>query len=314
MTFFSVLFALIAEQYAPVGKDHWTRRLAQWWLKTIANFSDTGEPGTSRLALFLLLVPPVLFVFIVHIIFIFTQPILAFVWNVLIVYWFLGFRQFSHPFTAIQECLADRDLDGARKELSLWVGPGLSTDTMSETEVVRHTLERAIVASHSNVFGVFFWFLLPLGPAGVVFYRLTLMAADQWSSGVSLSLSESAQRLRYWVDWLPTRLTAIGFAIVGNFEAAAYAWRFHQKKWANESEAVLLGAGGGALGVRLGEPLPEPDSREALRLAELGESAVEEVGVEPHRGHLSAAVSLVWRAVVLWMILLAMLTIAVLIG
>ena len=314
MTFFSVLFALIAEQYAPVDRSHWTRRLALWWLKKVANFSDTGEVGTARLALFLLIAPPVLIVFAIHLVLIFTQPLLAFGWNVLIVYWFLGFRQFSHPFTLIQEHLLDRDLDAARKELSVWVGPGLSTDTMSETEVVRHTLEKAIIASHTNVFGVFFWFLVPIGPAGVVLYRLSLMASEQWSSGVSLNLSQAAQRLRYWIDWLPTRLTAIGFAIVGNFEAAAYAWRFHQGKWANQSEAILLGAGGGALGVRLGEPLPEPDSHEALRLAEIGESAIQEVGTEPHRGHLSAAVSLVWRAVVLWMIVLAMLTVAVMFG
>lgn len=311
MTFFSVLLALIAEQYVPVGKDHWTRRLAQRWIKAISRYSDTGEQGTARLALFLLLMPPVLLVLVVHLILIFTQPLLALVWNVLIVYWFLGFRQFSHPFTLIQEYLMDRDLDAARKELADWVGPGLSTDTMTETEVVRHTLERAIIASHCNVFGVFFWFLIPLGPAGVVFYRLVLSAQEQWSSGVSLKLTEAINCLRYWVDWLPVRFTAIGFAIVGNFEAAAYAWRFHQKKWANESEAILLGAGGGALGVRLGEPLAEPDSREALRLAELGETPVQEVGAEPHRGHLGAAVGLVWRAVVLWMILLAMLTIAV---
>lgn len=314
MTFFSVLLALIAEQYAPVGQMHWTRRLVAWWLKTIARFSDTGEKSSARLAMFLLLAPPVVLVLMVHLILLFTQPLFALVWNALIVYWFLGFRQFSHPFTLIQEQLNDRDLDGARRTLSEWVGPSLSTDTMTETEVVRHTLERAIIASHCNVFGVFFWFLVPIGPAGVVFYRLVLMAEDKWSSGVSLALADCAKKMRYYADWIPTRLTAIGFAIVGNFEAAAYAWRFHKKKWANESEAILLGAGGGALGVRLGEPLPEPDSREALRLAELGESPIQDVGAEPHRGHLGAAVSLVWRAVVLWMILLAMLTVAVLIG
>jgi adenosylcobinamide-phosphate synthase len=311
MTFFSVLLALIAEQYIPVGSDHWTRRLCTWWLKTISRFSDTGEESAARLALFLLLLPPVLIVLTVHLILIFTQPLLALVWNVLIVYWFLGFRQFSHPYTVIQEHLVNRDLNSARKELASWAGPAWATDTMTESELVRHTLERAIIASHCNVFGVFFWFLMPIGPAGVVFYRLVLFAEDQWRSGVSLKLFEAIKRLRYWLDWLPVRLTAIGFAIVGNFEAAAYAWRFHQKKWANESEAILLGAGGGALGVRLGEPLAEADSREALRLAELGESPIHEVGAEPHRSHLGAAVSLVWRAVVLWMILLAMLTIAV---
>jgi adenosylcobinamide-phosphate synthase len=116
------------------------------------------------------------------------------------------------------------------------------------------------------------------------------------------------------MDWVPTRLTAAGFAIVGNFEQAAYAWRFHQKKWATQSEAILIGTGGGALGVRLGSPLAELDSRQAMQLAENGDRPVQEFGAEPMREHLVYGASLVWRAIVLWMILLAMLTVAVWIG
>jgi adenosylcobinamide-phosphate synthase len=122
------------------------------------------------------------------------------------------------------------------------------------------------------------------------------------------------QKFRYVMDWLPTRLTAIGFTIVGNFEQAAYAWRYHQQKWDSQSKAILIGTGGGALGVQLGEPLPQVSSTEALRLAETGEIPIQEIGLLPVPAHLSSGASLVWRAVVLWMILLAMLSVAVWIG
>jgi adenosylcobinamide-phosphate synthase len=314
MTFFSVLFSLIFEQYYPVGSDHWTQRLMRYWIDRVPNYCDTGEETSAKVAITVLLVPPVLFVLMVHLWLIYHFPLFALAWNILIVYSFMGFRQFSFQYREIQEALKDRRIEDARTTLAKWA-PFLSTETMSETDIVRHTLERAIVDVHSNVFGVFFAFLLPIGPAGVVLYRLTLMAEERWKFGlVSPKLMEMIQKFRYLVDWLPTRLTAIGFTIVGNFEQAAYAWRFHQKKWDTQSKAILIGTGGGALGVQLGEPLPQVSTDEALRLADTGEVPVQELGVLPMPQHLASGASLVWRAIVLWMILLGMLTIAVWVG
>ena len=315
MTFISVLLALMLEQYRPVGNNYWVQRLMRYWIDRVPNYCDTGEQTSAKVAITVLLVPPVLLVVMVHLWLIYQLPILALVWNVFIVYSLMGFRQFSYHYRNIQEALKEKRLDDARRELSDWVGGSLNTETMTESEIVRHTLERAILAVHSNVFGVFFAFLLPIGPAGVVLYRLTLMAEDRWKFGiVSPKLIEMIQKFRYLIDWLPTRLTAIGFTIVGNFEQAAYAWRYHQKKWDTQSKAILIGTGGGALGVQLGEPLPQVSSSEALLLAESGDTPVQELGLIPVPAHLYSGASLVWRAVVLWMILLGMLSMAVWFG
>ena len=50
MTFFSILFALIAEQYKPVEKDHWIRRLSAAWLDFVVKSIDSGSErsGSSR--------------------------------------------------------------------------------------------------------------------------------------------------------------------------------------------------------------------------------------------------------------------------
>ena len=256
----------------------------------------------------------VIVVMLIHFVLLATQPLLAFAWNVLIVYLFLGFRQFSHPFTAIHEALLERNLEEARRVLAEWQGPGVNTDTMTESEVIRLALERAIVGAHRHVFGVIFWFMLPLGPAGVVLYRLADMAAQRWPSQASLSLAQASSKFFYVIDWLPTRLTAIGFAIVGNFEDAVYGWRYHLSKWTNELEAVILASGAGALGVRLGAPLPEPSSDEALRMAEAGEPPIIDLGLEASVRSLRSAVGLVWRAVILWLVVIAMMTISTWLG
>ena len=315
MTFFSVLLSLMLEQYRPVNANHWTQRMMRYWIDRVPNYCDTGEISSAKVTIMVLIIPPVMLVLMIHLWLIYQMPLLALAWNILIVYSCMGFRQFSFHYRTIQVALQERRIDDAREELSKWVGSDLQTQTMTETDIVRHTLERAILAVHSNVFGIFFAFLLPIGPAGVVLYRLTLMAEERWKFGIaSPKLIEMIQKFRYIIDWLPTRLTAVGFTIVGNFEQAAYAWRYHQKKWDTQSKAILIGTGGGALGVQLGEPLPQVSSTEALRLAETGDIPVQEIGLLPVTAHLASGASLVWRAVVLWMILLAMLSIAVWIG
>jgi adenosylcobinamide-phosphate synthase len=315
MSFISVLLSLMLEQYRPVGPNHWVQRLMKFWIDRVPNYCDTGEETSAKVAIIVLIVPPVLFVLMVHLWLIYQLPILALAWNIFIVYSLMGFRQFSSHYRAIQEALQEKRLDDARTELANWVGVSLNTETLTESEIVRHTLERAILAVHSNVFGVFFFFLLPIGPAGVVLYRLVIMAEDRWKFGiVSPKLMVMIQKFRYLIDWVPTRLTAIGFTIVGNFEQAAYAWRYHQQKWDTQSKAILIGTGGGALGVQLGEPIAQVSTDEALRLAETGEVPVQEIGLLPVPAHLASGASLVWRAVVLWMILLAMLSMAVWFG
>ena len=48
MTFFSILFALIAEQYKPVEKDHWIRRLLAAWLDFVVKSIDSGSERSGR--------------------------------------------------------------------------------------------------------------------------------------------------------------------------------------------------------------------------------------------------------------------------
>ena len=319
MIFFSILFALIAEQYRPVNAQHFVRRWSVAWLDWVAKeFSGKDGQGATpvgaRLACLIAFILPTFLVFMVHVACMMTYPILAFFWNVLIVYWFFGFRQFSHSFTAVHQAIQNHDLPAARIALGEWYGPDLNVAHLNEIEIISLALEKAIIGSHRHVFGVFFWFLIPLGPGGVVLYRLADMAAERWAkTGApnSHNLDAAARHFFYVLDWVPARLTAMSFALAGNFEDTIYAWRYLTHKWADELSAVILAAGSGALGVRLGEPLREPDSEEALRMAEAGEAPIYDVGLEPSERTLRSAIGLVWRVIIALMILLAMLTIAV---
>jgi cobalamin biosynthesis protein CobD/CbiB len=103
-----------------------------------------------------------------------------------------------------------------------------------------------------------------------------------------------AARAFFVIDWIPQRLTASTFALVGDFEDALYCWRTQASQWMRPEEGIVLASGAGALSVRLGEPIPAGAgfiSRPGLGVGELaGEDAL--VSLE----------GLLWRALILWMI------------
>jgi adenosylcobinamide-phosphate synthase len=242
----------------------------------------------------------------------------AFAWNVLIVYLTLGFRHYSHYFTSIQFALNAGDEATARTLLAEWMK--IDTVGMDATEIARLAVEKSLITTHRNVFGVFFWFLMPLGPACAVMYRVSEYLARAWNEPDHMrneAFGQFAARAFDWIDWIPVRLTAIAFAVVGNFEDAIYAWRNFANRWADESKGIILAAGGGAMGVRLGSPLETAPQILPLDAAtvDLSDSEAEVLpGEEPNVRALQSTVGLVWRALLLWMLLLLLLSGAVLLG
>ena len=65
-------------------------------------------------------------------------------------------------------------------------------------------------------------------------------------------LMQLSQRLFGLIDHVPARLTAFGFAVVGNFEEAINGWRRDAGLWLHANEGILLAAAAGAIGVQLG--------------------------------------------------------------
>lgn len=237
--------------------------------------------------------------------------------DVLVLFFAMGFRQFSHPITAVQAALEHGETEEARRRFVAWrrkSDPLFDPTEISEGEIVRQSIEFGVLASHRHVFGVLFWFLVLPGPSGAVLYRLSEYLARHWNrpaapAGAAIppdQFGEFAQRIFAWIDWLPARLTALGFAIVGDFEGALHCWRnlsIDPRPNVIGDRMVILAAAGGALGVRI---LSAVDSAKYLDPA-----AQEAAGLaEPGPQTLRSAVGLAWRAMILWLVLLLLLTMA----
>ena len=330
MTFLSILFALLIEQLKPLRADNPIYESIRALAVRMEGWFNAGQVQNGRLAWFVMILSLTLPTALIYWLCARVSPLLALVWNVLIVYLTLGFRHYSHYFTSIQLALNAGEDSAARLLLAEWTK--LDTVGMDTSEISRIAVERALISTHRNVFGVFFWFLMPLGPACAVMYRVAEYLARAWTEPEHMrheAFGRFAAIAFYWLDWVPVRLTAVAFAVVGNFEDAIYAWRNFAGRWQDEAVGILLSAGGGAMGVRLGVPAQtaatavqagvDDADLAAMPLdgdASSGDAAPGEAspGEESNARALQSTVGLVWRALLLWMLLLLLLSLAVWVG
>ena len=301
MKFLALLVALLLEQVRPVRNRN---RLYQWFGLYAAGLQEKFDDGRYQhgvIAWLLAAGPLVLVAAVVyHALHLIAAP-LAWAWSVVVLYVTMGFRQFSHFFTDILKALNNDDPATARRLLGEWSRE--SAAEFSSTEIARVAIEQGLLSSHRFVFGAIAWFVL-LGPAGAVLYRVSEMLATQWSPRPAADgeFGRFAARFYFWIDWLPARATALTFAVVGNFEDAIYCWRSQAAGWNVRTQGVILAAGAGALGIRLGDALHQYGSVQFR--PELG------MGGEADVDAMESTVRLIWRSLVLWMFLLLIVSLA----
>lgn len=321
MSFLAILFALLIEQVRPLAHRNPVHSALRGWSMAVSRNIDTGDAAHGWVAWALAVGVPTVLAAVVHLVLVLTLgQVAALVWGVVVLYACLGFRQFSHHFTDIRDALDEGNEDLARSLLARW--QHVDATHLPRREVVRHVIEFSVLAAHRHVFGVIAWYVvlaaLGLGPAGAVLFRMSEFVGRYWQYKsvaqhlpVSAALNDASNRAWWVIDWVPARITAIGFAVVGSFEDAIDGWRHHAQQFPNDNDGVILAATSGAVNVRLGgEALQATLAVGAVASADTESTP----GREPEPGHLRSVVGLVWRTVVMWMVLLALLTLARLIG
>jgi adenosylcobinamide-phosphate synthase len=326
MSFISVLFALLLEQARPLSRGNSVHASLRAWVRWSTRNFDAGRSFHGGLAWAFAVGAPALAALAIYwLLDTFLGWPAAVLWSVAVLYITLGFRQFSFHFTQIRDALADGDEDQARQLLASW--QQIDARELPRSEIVRHMIEYSVLAAHRHVFGVLAWFSIlaafGFGPAGAVLYRLSEFVLRYWQHKsraqhlpVSDALQQTATRAWFLVDWLPARITAISFAVVGSFEEAIDGWRNYEQRFAGDNDGIILAATAGAVNIRLGEAVNLGSA--PLDGASAAESAPtpgsSPLGQTPELAHLAVVVGLVWRTVVMWMLLLALLTLARLLG
>lgn len=215
--------------------------------------------------------------------------------GVLLLYLAIGGSSLAQHGRAVAEALAKGDLALARQR----VGWMVSRDTadLDEAGVSRAAVESVLENGNDALFGAIFWFVL-LGAPGVVLFRLgnTLDAMWGYRTERYHAFGWAAARLDDVLGWLPARLTALSYLLVGDTLRGWRCWQRQGGLTDSPNAGVVMAGGAGALGLQLGGPTSYHG--ELLDKPILGE------GLAPCSPDIDRAIRMVQRALVLWLALI----------
>ena len=294
MSLLAIVVALLAQHAFPEGPRHHLSAFYGRMALSAAKRLDTGERNSGILAWAALvagvLVPAALVTALAAAI----HPFLVWVLDAAVLYATLRFLGTTRAIAEIEKALREGNAAAAANLIGQWQAEPVQTDDAGA--VARLAAEHGLREAHHGTFGPLFWFLVLPGPLGLILYPLALRAARSWAHLVEgeREFGWFAARAFHVIDWVPQRATAFSFAGVGNFEDALYCWRSQAAAWVRPEEGVVIASGAGALGVRLGDPIPVGPSLVERPGLGTGENAREDA--------LASLEGLLWRALVLWMI------------
>jgi len=216
--------------------------------------------------------------------------------DVLVLYFCIAARSLQQHALAVHSALSDSDLPLARQQVGKIVSR--QTEAMTEADVRRATIESVLENGADAVFAPLFWFVV-LGPFGALLYRFsnTLDAMWGYKSQRYLYFGWAAARFDDLLNWLPARLTALSYALLGNTAQAIKSWRTQAHLLDSPNAGPVMTAGGGALQLQLGGP--------ACYHGQLKQKPWFGGPQLPENGDITRACNLMYRTLLLWLIVIA---------
>lgn len=171
--------------------------------------------------------------------------------HALLLYFSLGLRSLREHTLPIEQALAQDDLAQARA----LTGRIVSRDTGNADagELAKAAVESLLENGNDAVFGTLFWFIVAGGPGALLFrFANTLDAMWGYRTPRYLAFGCAAARIDDVLNWIPARLTALCYALLGNTRQAWQCWRTQARAWSSPNAGPVMASGAGALGLALG--------------------------------------------------------------
>jgi len=294
MTFLTVLLALFIER---VVRQHRPQRRYRWfegYCRRLAGTSATqwliSRPWGGLLAL----LPLVLAIGWLQAFFHELGGLFALAFGSLVLLYSLGPRDLgeeAEAFIEAREAGEEERAGEIARQLCLSAIPG---DEPRRSFAVARAV---VIQSAPRLIGPIFWFVA-FGAVGAATYRMIRLLAERLQQeACPTQMKRRADEMRHVADWAPARITAAGYAIAGNFDAVAHAWRTFDYVPAdgplNEAEQLLAQTGLAAL-----ETFPD----DADELASGSELELGGVLIPPV---VEDALALVWRSLAMWVTVIA---------
>jgi adenosylcobinamide-phosphate synthase len=288
----TILLAILLDRFVP---DRGGLNLLGWyqdWAESIEQRFNGGTRGQGVGAVLVAIVPIALGVLVTHYLLNEIGRPLGFLFDVLVLYVCLDLFRLGAIAGSISGSLDEGDLRAANEQLEGLVGRPVSEPT--EPGVARGTVEAVLKQGNSLVMAPLFWFIV-LGPVGPILQRLAAMLDKLWGHRNErfADFGWAAARFNDLMGWVPARITALSYAIMGSFEDALHCWRRKAGMWSDINSGPLLASGLGAMHMTNCEPsdIDEQIQTEPMLTAVLADS-----------GHVRRVIALLWRVLLFWLV------------
>ncbi|MEW8222810.1 MAG: regulatory signaling modulator protein AmpE [Candidatus Thiodiazotropha taylori] len=289
MTLTIILICLIAERFllehSHLRSNRWFTRYCQWHQQQ--NLPEWMQQGV--IGLLLLLLPPLLAVAALQ--HLFADSLLglpSLLLSIGVLLYTLGPQDLDSQINQYVET-AEADDAEAREIAREIIEDEPPTSEPARSQAVA---EAALQQANRRTVAVLFWFIL-LGPLGAILYRLATWMPQSDQAAQDIDFKLNTRQLVIILDWLPARVTAFCYAIAGSFEDALYGWRSYQEsrqsEFSDSNTGTLICTGGGA-----------------MRLTTLLDEAY--AGAHLYTYLPKAAMALIWRSLIVFLVIVAFLT------
>lgn len=206
---------------------------------------------------------------------------LSFLFNLAVLYYSLGAYNRRRQLQHYVEALEKNDIQAAYYEAAVFLKAPMASDRVT---LIRQVTQQIFCQADRYIFCVLFWYIL-LGPVAVVIYILTDYLANLNTlpeAVIATAVKQAAGGFLAILAWVPARISGFSYALVGHFAYAVSVWR--KNLWTPLALDFASAIGLAALEL----------TKEDVASAELEEN--------------KRALDLVERSIILWLAVIAVLT------
>jgi len=173
---------------------------------------------------------------------------LGYLFEGVILYVALGLNHLKVYAEQITHSLESNNLVQARHNLSIISNQDVRE--MDNDEVCRLSVESILEQGNRVLLGVLFWFIIT-GISGVIVYTITRLLNSLWGKDTQRyhNFAFFIVKLDHWLNFIPARLSALTYALMGNWHNAIQRQLQQGVFWETPNDIILIATGTGALDI-----------------------------------------------------------------
>ena len=241
-------------------------------------------------ALLLMILPVTLLVYSLK-----QWPVIHTIIAPIILYFCIAANSLKQHALLVFQALENNNLSLAKNRVAMIVSR--QTDKMIEDDIRKATIESVLENGADAVFAPIFWFIIA-GPAGAILYRLcnTLDAMWGYKNQQFLYFGWATARFDDILNWIPARLTALSYALLGQTIQALHCWKTQAPLLESPNAGPVMTSGAGSLNIQLGGP--------AWYHGKLKKKVHFGTSQTPDNNDINRTNSLITSTLVLWIVLI----------